>query len=339
MSQIAFETPSRPRSCTRPARRNVRDRVFRHPELRPGLGSEIGDRAGMAEGVRRLQVDEVRDREQRRVEPLRGEHDRERRLGLDHRIPRRDRVKAREDHVRLRAHELRQLGVKLLAGALSGEFLRRVNSPDPVRDLDELRQLREPRRDRYRLAFELARPPAPVPLLVCPAESRRAPRRQPQLLTQGPRDRGVMGDHVIHLAVARERELEPDTESMKRWVASAQPPHTRRRRPQSWLVVVLGRLQRDVIAEPPRLLVRVGMTADVDEQSRVVDDRPRLLVKPDPLAKPQRDQALAQHVLHWLPETEVDPERKRRDELSQPNMRAISLASHTPRLPRPAEPR
>ena len=40
-------------------------------------------------------------------------------------------------------------------------------------------------------------------------------------------------------------------------------------------------------------------------------------------------------MLHRLPEAEVDPERQRRDELSQPNMRAISLASHTPTLPGP----
>ena len=39
------------------------------------------------------------------------------------------------------------------------------------------------------------------------------------------------------------------------------------------LVVVLGRLQRDVVAEPLRLLVRVGVAADVDEQRRVVDGR------------------------------------------------------------------
>ena len=44
-------------------------------------------------------------------------------------------------------------------------------------------------------------------------------------------------------------------------------------RPQAaQLVVVLGRLQRDVVAEPLRLLVRVGVAADVDEQRGVVDD-------------------------------------------------------------------
>ena len=39
---------------------------------------------------------------------------------------------------------------------------------------------------------------------------------------------------------------------------------------------VLGRLQRDVVAEPVRLLVRVGVAADVHQQRRVVDRRPGL---------------------------------------------------------------
>jgi hypothetical protein len=43
--------------------------------------------------------------------------------------------------------------------------------------------------------------------------------------------------------------------------------------------------------------------------------------------------ALTEHVLHRLPETEVDAQRERGNELRQPNMRTISLAGHTARLP------
>ena len=98
------------------------------------------------------------------------------------------------------------------------------------------------------------------------------------------------------------------------------------------LVAVLDGLHRDVVAEPLRLLVRVGVTADVDEQGRVVDDRPLGLVEPDPLGEPQRDEALAQDVLHRLAEAEVDAERQRRDELRQPDVRTINLAGQRPRL-------
>ena len=50
------------------------------------------------------------------------------------------------------------------------------------------------------------------------------------------------------------------------------------------------------------------MTTDVDEQPRVVDDEALVVVEADALSEPQRDQALAQHVLHRLVEAEIDPE-------------------------------
>ena len=74
------------------------------------------------------------------------------------------------------------------------------------------------------------------------------------------------------------------------------------------------------------------MTADVDQQRRVVHAAARLLVQAHPLREPQRDQALAQHVLHRLPEAQVDAERQRRDEFSQPDVRAIGTAAHEPTL-------
>jgi hypothetical protein len=107
-------------------------------------------------------------------------------------------------------------------------------------------------------------------------------------------------------------------------------PYPRGGHPQApGLVVVLDRLHGDVVAEPLGLLVGVGVAADVDEQGGVVDDRSRSLVELDPLGHAQRDQALAQNVLHGLPEAEVDTERKGRHELRQPNVRAIGLAGVT----------
>ena len=59
------------------------------------------------------------------------------------------------------------------------------------------------------------------------------------------------------------------------------------------------------------------MTSDVDQKSGVVDDRPRLFALPDSFSQPQRDQALAQGVLHRLREAEVDPERQRTEQLGK----------------------
>ena len=98
-----------------------------------------------------------------------------------------------------------------------------------------------------------------------------------------------------------------------------EPERRRRAAHAPELVVVLPGLQLDVVAEPLRLLVRVGVAADVDEQRRVVDVGALLVVEADPLRKPQRDQALPQDVLHRLPEAEVDAERERSHELGQPH--------------------
>ena len=68
LSQIAFETPRRPRSCTRPARRSVSTSAAGRPSTRPRVRGELGDRARVPERVGRLEVDEVGDGRQRGVE-------------------------------------------------------------------------------------------------------------------------------------------------------------------------------------------------------------------------------------------------------------------------------
>jgi hypothetical protein len=104
--------------------------------------------------------------------------------------------------------------------------------------------------------------------------------------------RGVLLDHAVDLAVARERELEPDPEPVQRRLPApiSRSIATARARAAQLVVVLVG-LQRDVVAEPLRLLVRVGVAADVDEQRRVVDGGARSLVEPT-ARRAQRDQAL-----------------------------------------------
>ena len=91
-------------------------------------------------------------------------------------------------------------------------------------------------------------------------------------------------DHPVEVAPARERELQPDPKAMQRRITAPDEAHRRRRRAQApILVLVLTRPQRDVVAEPLRLLVRVRMAADVDEQRRVVDRRTLRLVETEPV--------------------------------------------------------
>jgi hypothetical protein len=74
--------------------------------------------------------------------------------------------------------------------------------------------------------------------------------------------------------------------------------------------------------------VGVRVAAHVDEKGRVVDGRARLLVHPQLLGQPQRDQALAEDVLHRLAEAEIDPEGEGRYELSESDVGAIVIATH-----------
>ena len=69
-------------------------------------------------------------------------------------------------------------------------------------------------------------------------------------------------------------------------------------------------LQRHLVAEPLRLLVGVDMAAHPDQQGRVVDDLVVGLVQAHPLGQPQRDQALAQDVLHRQAHAQVGAERQ-----------------------------
>src|SRR5205814_4655029 len=116
-----------------------------------------------AEGVGRLEIDEVRDRHQRGVEAIPRKNDRERWLCVDHRVPGLDVPEAGQDHFPVPAHQLSEFWVELLASALAGEAPGRLDSSGAICDLDELRDLCEPRRERDLLPFQLARPPAPIP--------------------------------------------------------------------------------------------------------------------------------------------------------------------------------
>jgi hypothetical protein len=130
-----------------------------------------------------------------------------------------------------------------------------------------------------------------------------------------------------------DHELEPDAEAVQRRATGSDLAHRGDGAADAaWLVLVSARLERDVVAEPLGLLVRVGMTPDIDEQGRVVDDRALVLAQADALAEAQRDEGLAQHVLHRLAEAEVDAERQGRDELRQADVGAVGLGSHAASL-------
>ena len=318
--------PETPETVDEPARRSRTTSPCGRARRR-GLRRKLGDSLGVAEEVGRLEIDERRDCQQGVVKALSVEHDGERRLGVDNGGPHADGVQAREDHLGLGLDEIRQDRVEVATTPVARQPLRTLRPAEPARDLDVLRNVRDPRSQRNVVSSELAGPAAPVPALVRRADRVEHAGRERELLGHRPRDRGMVGDHPVHLAMAREGKGKAEPEPVQRRAPSAELADSRRRHPQaSRLVVVLARLERDVVTEPLRLLVGIRMAADVNEQRRVVDVRALLLVEPEALGQPQGDQALAEDVLHRLSEAEVDAERERGDELRQADLHAIAPA-------------
>ena len=281
---------------------------------------QLGDRLGVPEHEGCLEIHERRDRAEGAVDLGAAEHDLQGRLGVDDGVPRRFGVEPRQQPVGIGDHEVTEARVELTPAPFARDLAHGFRAPHPVGDLEELRELRDAGREGDRAAPHTLRPSPSVPHLVGGVERAHDRIRQDELLGQRSGHRRVLGDHAVDLAVSRDGELEADPEPMQGRLARAELPEPGSHPADAGeLVVVLGRLERDVVAEPFRLLVRVGMAADADEERRVVDDRSFVLVQPDRLGEAERDQALAQDVFHRLSEAEIDAERQSSDDLGEPD--------------------
>ena len=81
-------------------------------------------------------------------------------------------------------------------------------------------------------------------------------------------------------------------------------------------------LEGEIVAEPLRLLVGVDVTSHPREERGVVDRHALRLVQADALAQAHRDQALAEDVLHRLPQPEVGTQRQDGEEFRTAHVRA-----------------
>ena len=185
---------------------------------------------------------------------------------------------------------------------------RSSDATDAVGHLGELSDLGQSRRDGDGIAPKVPGPALAVPLLIGCTDCFLHRLGQTELLGKPARQGRMLGDHVAHVAMTRDGELDADAEAMQRWVPAAQQPHHGQGPTQAPARVVLVGLERDVVAEPLGLLVRVGMTAHVDHEGGVVDDGSLVLAQPERFGEAQRDHRLAQHVLHGLAEPEIDPQ-------------------------------
>ena len=160
---------------------------------------------------------------------------------------------------------------------------RGAGAADAVGHLGELADLGQSRRDRDGVATKASRA---SPCRPTARRRRRPPPARPRADRAARRAARAKAEcWAIMLFRSRwpgDGELDTDAETVQRRVPAAEQPHHGQGATQApELVVVLVGLERDVVAEPLGLLVGVGMTADVDQQRRVVDDRPLVLAEPD----------------------------------------------------------
>ena len=130
-----------------------------------GARRQFGDSAGVAEGERGLDVDEVGDRLQRSVERVRRQRRGQAGLGVDHSPPAGGQVQILEQRRRLSRDEIDQRGVELGAAAFAGDADRPVIARGAVIDLDDVGQRDDPSRQQQVVALGAVRDPLAVPAL------------------------------------------------------------------------------------------------------------------------------------------------------------------------------
>ena len=154
------------------------------------------------------------------------QRDGKRRLGVDHGVPRAQRVEVRRG-----SRPRRQPGDRRVPGRTGRRAapVRAPALPRRRRPGARPRRTRRAARDAPRAGSRRPRDSRAIPFRPTARTPRRARRArlvgQLELLAERSGHRGVVIDHVVDLAMARERELEPDAEAVQRRVAGSDPPH------------------------------------------------------------------------------------------------------------------
>src|SRR3954454_15709017 len=129
------------------------------------------------------------------------------------------------------------------------------------------------------------------------------------------------------LLESSEREGRDASHSREAGLAGPEPAHDAQQELERFEVGVIGaRLEADVVAEPPGLLVRVRMAVDVLEQAYVIRRDSFVAIEADDVRQAQRDRCLANRMLHRLPTPEIGGQRQGGDQLREPDA-AVRTAS------------
>jgi hypothetical protein len=175
-----------------------------------------------------------------------------------------------------------------------------------VVDLNDVREAHQPRRQQDVLALGLGRNSLAVPALkrLIQAFTHLVVETEPSRQLVGRRP--VIRDHLPGGTSPIADELDAHASPLHQPLAGADMAQDERPRSHPGHVNVTSLvLERLVVPEPLRLLVSVDVTTDPGDQADVVHDRARLVIEPQPVSEPQRDQRLAHHVLHRLAHAQV----------------------------------
>ena len=131
-----------------------------------------------------------------------------------------------------------------------------------MRDLDELAIWLSLEATGTASPFRLPGQPFPSHCSYDDATASCTVSEQPELLGECPSQRRVLHDHPVEFSMPRHGELNTHPEAVQGRVPAPYEAKCRQHRAHGTQpVVVLSGLERDVVAEPLGLLVRVGMAA------------------------------------------------------------------------------
>ena len=214
----------------------------------------------------------------------------------------------------------------------SRDFSCRRHSMPLVVDLDDIGEAHDPGRERDALALDSVRDAPAVPALVRLPQRVAHRGREPDAGRELSLKRGMRGEPVVHLRPATKGERRDPARTSQAGLTRTQPPQHDQVPPERLRISGIGAgLHADVVAEPHRLLVRVGMAVDTVQQARVVGRDPVVL---DRRRRDPQGEARASLAGWSAPSAARAPDRWRTR--ASPQARPAGSRS---RLPQPPAPR
>jgi hypothetical protein len=205
-----------------------------------------------------------------------------------------------------------------------------VHPAGPVEHLHDVGQVDDARLHGDLLALGSVRNTLAVPPLERLLDAAPDLSAQPQLPGEPVRGQPVVLQHGLGVPAARADELHTNAQAFQQRLPRAHVPgHERHpgRLPREVRETGIG-LQRELVAEPPGLLVGVDVAAHPGQQGHVIHDGALVLVEPQPLGHAQGDEAFPHHVLHGLAEPEVGSQGDGGQHLRQAHLRAGGRLDH-----------